>query len=402
MSEEVYLDHAATSPVRPEAAEVVRRLMEEEWGNPSSVHRKGLEARRAVEEARQQLAAVLAAEPREITFTSGATEADNLALLGGAAARRGWGRKILVSAVEHEAILQPAARLEREGWEVERLPVDREGRLRLDRLEAALDERVAVVAVMLVNNELGTVEPVDQVGALLARRFGHLAPARRPLFHVDAVQGLGKIRLRPRAWGVGSMALSAHKVGGPKGVGAIWLAKELRVEPLLLGGGQERGLRSGTENTAGIAAFGRAAELAEAERAEAVGRLAAWRERLIRGLEELGGRLNGPRPASDGERLAGAAPHIVNVGFPGLRGETLLHALEAEGVYVSTGSACTASRPEPSHVLLAAGLEPALAQGAVRLSLSPWATRAEEIDATLAAFGRALAMLRGAVGEVRR
>ncbi|MDI3299203.1 MAG: cysteine desulfurase family protein [Bacillota bacterium] len=401
MKGEIYLDHAATSPVRPEAVELMRQMMEETWGNPSSAHRKGLEAERALEEARRRLAAVLDAEPREIFFTSGATESDNLALLGGAAARRGWGRRILVSAVEHEAVLEPAARLEREGWEVERLPVDGEGRVRLDRLEEVLDERVAVVAVMLVNNELGTVEPVDRIGALLARRFGHLAPARRPLLHVDAVQAPGKLRLRPRAWGVGSMALSAHKLGGPKGVGALWLAREARVEPLLLGGGQERGLRSGTENTPGIAAFGRVAELAEGERAEAVPRLAAWRRRLIEGLEELGGELNGPRDSSDGERLEGAAPHIVNVSFPGLRGETVMHALEAEGVFVSTGSACTARRPDPSHVLLAAGLERARAEGAVRISLSPWATREEEVEAALAAFRRALGGLVRAGGAGR-
>lgn len=401
MSGPVYLDHAATSPVRPEAVEAVRRMLEEAWGNPSSAHRKGLEAEQAVEEARRALAALLEAEPREIVFTSGATEADNLALLGGAAARRGWGRRILVSAVEHEAVLEPAARLAREGWQVERIPVDREGRVRLERLEEMLGEDVAVVAVMLVNNELGTVQPVDRVGALLAGRFGHLAPARRPLFHVDAVQAPGKLLLRPRAWGVTSMALSAHKLGGPKGVGALWLAREARVEPLLLGGGQERGLRSGTENTPGIVAFARVAGLAEAEREEAVPRLASWRRRLAEQLERLGGQLNGPRDASDGHRLEGAAPHILNISFPGLRGETVMHALEREGVFVSTGSACTARRPEPSHVLLAAGLERPRAEGAVRISLSPWATRAEEVDAAAEAFRRALEDLRRA-GGVRR
>ncbi|HXF81983.1 MAG TPA: cysteine desulfurase family protein [bacterium] len=378
---EIYLDNAATTRPHPAVIEAVTRALAEEWGNPSSLHRKGLAAERLVRAAREAVATTLDASPEEIVFTSGGTEANNLALHGIAQLARG--RHIVTTAVEHSSVLTPLRRLAAAGYDVTELPVDGEGRVFADQVAAALRPETILVSVMAVNNELGTIQPLEAIGRLIRR---HAEGGRRVYFHVDAVQGWGKLPLRPRLWGVDLLTLSAHKVHGPKGVGALFVRKGVRLTPLLGGGEQEGGVRPGTENVPGIAGLGAAARLLAADLEEVAARLTALRDRLRAHLAAIPDvRINTP--------AAGAAPHILNASFPGIRGETLLHRLEMAGIYTSTGSACHSRDPRPSHVLLAIGLAPELATSSLRFSLGRFTT-AEEIDAAGRAVADAVAELR--------
>ena len=356
----VYLDHAATTPVRPEVRERVARVMADQWGNPSSLHFAGRAARAVIDEARGQVAALVGCEPREIIFTASGSEADNLAIKGVAMAYRERGRHIVTTAVEHHAVLHACAALERMGFEVTYVPVDAEGRVDPDAVVAALRPDTLLVSVMLVNNEVGTIQPVAEI----ARR----ARERGVLVHTDAVQAAGVLPLRVDELGVDLLSLSAHKMGGPKGVGALFVRRGTQLLPLIDGGGQERRLRAGTENTPAIAGFGLAAELAAREQPARAARL----ERLRRQLEE------GIRARVPGARIHGAgaprAPHISNIGLPGITADTLLIQLDLEGVAASSGSACSAGTPEPSHVLQAMGLTEEEAFSAVRFSLGDGTT----------------------------
>ncbi|MBX6350272.1 MAG: cysteine desulfurase [Clostridia bacterium] len=353
----IYLDNAATTQALPEVAEAVRRALCEDYANPSSLHRLGLAAERLVTAAREALARALGVGEDELVFTSGGTEANNLAIKGAARARAGRGRHLIVAAAEHDSVLRAAAALGREGFEVEHVPVDGSGLVDPDEVARRVRPDTTLVSVGLVNNETGAVAPLAAIrGRLLA--FGR----EGPLLHADCVQALGKVDIPMAALDLASF--SAHKIHGPKGVGALYVRRGVRLVPLADGGGQERGLRPGTENVPGIAGFGRAVE--------ALGELrAAWprMRRQKRLFLELAGKalaelvVNGPDPDD-------AAPHILNVSLPGLAGEVVVHALEEEGVFVSTGSACTSRDPRPSHVLLAMGLPAERAHGAVRVSLS--------------------------------
>jgi len=380
MSGEIYLDNAATTAPDPAVVQAMLRALTEEYGNPSSLHRKGLGAERLVTSAREAVARTLGVSPEEIVFTSGGTESNALALRGIAARARG--RHLVTTAIEHSSVLTPLQRLAAGGFELTVLPVDRSGRVSPDAVAGALRPDTALVSVMAVNNEIGTIQPLAEIGALLRR---HAAGGRVVIFHVDAVQAWGKIALRPREWLVDLMSLSGHKVHGPKGSGALYVRRGLDLAPLLGGGGQERGVRPGTENVPGIAGLGAAARLI-VEHGDAADRMRALRDRLRAGLAGIADvRVNTPDE--------GAAPHILNVSFAGVRGETLLHRLEMDGIYTSTGSACHAHDPTPSHVLLAIGLTPELAGSSLRFSLSR-ATTPEQIDTAIAAVTRAVADLR--------
>lgn len=382
-----YLDHSATTPPDPRVVEAMVEVMEgDQFGNPSSLHALGLEAERRVEEARRQVARLVEAAPEEITFTSGGTEANNLAVLGGARALARRGRHVLVSAVEHPSVREAARRLADEGFEVEEIPVDREGRVLPEVLAERVRPDTVLVSVMRVNNEVGTLQPVEDLIRVVKER--------RPeaLFHVDAVQAVGLTRVTPRAWGCDLLTVSAHKIHGPKGVGALWVRPGVHLIPLVWGGGQERDLRPGTENVPGIVGFGRAAELALAWRDEAE-RVRALRRRLE---EEILRRVPGARRL--GPEDDHAAPHILNLAFEGIRGEVLVHALEAEGVYVSTGSACSSRRQATSHVLVALGEPERWREGAIRLSLSP-KTQEAEVEAAIEAVVRQVEALRALMGE---
>jgi cysteine desulfurase len=356
-----YLDYAATAPLRPEARDAMLRVLDDAWGNPSSVHRRGREAKAALEDARAGLAALLGADPAEIVFTRGGTESDNLALLGRHASRPP-GERIVVSAVEHSAVLRAADAAGRAGRPVVHLPVDGEGRLDLDAAAAALAEPTALVSLMWANNETGVVQPIPEAATLCAGAAAAL--------HTDAVQALGKLPVRVDEVRVDLLSISAHKVGGPRGVGALFVRRGTALAPLLHGGGQERGMRPGTEDVAGAAAFAAAARAAEAERETEMRRLGSLRDGLEAGLRSAvpGLVVNG----AGAERL----PTISSLSVPGADPEMLLAALDLAGIAASSGSACSSGSVTPSHVLTAMMLPPELAGPSLRFSLGPGSTAA--------------------------
>lgn len=384
-----YLDHAATTPLREEVLEAMLPYLREEFGNPSSLHGPGRRARVAVEQARDRVATVLGVEPGEIVFTSGGTEADNLALRGvltGAALRETGRPGLVTSAVEHEAVLQTAHALEAEGHPVAVLAPDADGRLGAEAVGAALTDETGLVSAMYVNNEIGTVNPVAAIA--------EAAHARGARVHTDAVQATGLLPLDVGRLGVDLLSLSGHKVGGPKGAGALFVRAGTPFGAVQTGGAQERRRRGGTENVAAIVGFGAAVALAESEREAHAARLRALCDGLRARVEaSFGDRVRVNTPAS------GAAPHVLNLSFrPGARGpvdgEMLLVGLDLEGVHVSSGSACTSGALEPSHVLLALGVERETAGATVRVSLGRATTEAD-VDAALAALQRVVGRMAG-------
>jgi cysteine desulfurase len=365
MTRRIYLDHHATTPVDPAVLEAMLPFFTEEFGNAASrSHSFGWKAEEAVEAARQQVAALVGASPREIYFTSGATESDNLAILGAAEAHRDRGDHILAGATEHKAVLDCCARLEKAGFRVTLLPVDPKGRVSPDDVRSALTPRTLLVALMAANSEVGTIHPIAEIGKI-AKEAG-------VLFVCDAAQAAGKIPLDVEAMGIDLMAFSAHKTYGPKGVGALYVRKRnprVRLAPLLHGGGQERGLRSGTLNVPGIVGFGKACEVAGRVMAEESARLGALRDRLHRAITD---RLE------DVQRNGGpehCLPHNLNLSFAGVEGEALMLAMDE--IAVSSGSACTSASREPSHVLRAMGVSDDLAVASIRFGLGRFNTEAE-------------------------
>jgi cysteine desulfurase len=373
----IYLDHAATTPVRPEVRDAMLPFLGERFGNPSSVHRWGREARAQVEKARSRLAATIGASPGEIVFTRGGTESDNLAILG--RTRATPGRGVACSAIEHKAVMAAARAAEREGARFSVIPVDGSGKVVLDDVDDVIAARPAVLSVMWVNNEVGTVQPIDD----LARRCA----ASGVVFHTDAVQALGKFEVRMDRTPVSLLSISAHKINGPKGTGALFVRKGVALEPLIHGGGHERGMRSGTEDVAGAVGFSVAAELAELERDAEVPRLRDLRDRLETGL-----RVSVPDLVVNGAD-ADRAPHILNIAIPGTNAETLLVTLDMEGLAVSSGSACSSGAVSASHVLTAMGLAADVAGPSVRFSLGR-DTSDDEITRVLAVFPRLVERLR--------
>ena len=350
----IYLDHNATTPVRSEVFDAMEPFFRDRFGNASSIHRYGQDARAAVEEARARVAGLVNARPGEIYFTSGGTESDNLAIKGTAYARRAYGRHIITTNIEHSAVLNSCAFLEGEGFDVTYLPVDEHGRVDPGQVEDALTGQTILVSIMHANNEIGTVQPVGEIGRIVR--------ARGVCFHTDAVQSAGKLPVDVEAMRADLLSLSGHKIYGPKGVGAIYIRKGVEIEPTAHGGHHENDVRSGTENTVGIVGLGKAAELAAEERESEYRHLSEMRDALearIR-VEIEGVRVNG-HPE---RRL----PGTLNVSFPGAEGESLIMNLDLAGFAVSTGSACTSGAIEPSHVLLALGRDPRTALGSVRFS----------------------------------
>ena len=352
----IYFDHNATTPVDPEVADVVSKTIRDDFGNASSVHHFGQQAKALLDDARTAIAELIGAEPSEIVFTSGGTEADNFAIRGVAEALEPTGRRHLIaSAIEHEAVLNTFKALARRGWKTTLLPVDASGIVRADALTDALTDQTALVSVMHANNELGTVQPLAALAGL--------ARARGALFHTDAVQSVGKLDVNVRELGVDLVSLSAHKFNGPKGVGALWIRRGTRIGAILTGGKHERNRRAGTENVPAIAGLGVAARLA-ARKSDAEGRrLATLRNRLE---EEVLARI--PGTAINGVRQP-RVPNTTNISFDGIEAESLLIALDLEGIAVSTGSACSSGTLEPSHVLRAMGLPAHRTQNSIRISL---------------------------------
>ena len=360
-----YLDHSATTFVLPEAAEAACRVMTQQFGNPSSVHKMGIEASGILEDARRSVASLVGADPSEITFTSCGTEAINTAIFG-AAHRRGRGKHVVTTAIEHSATLNACRRLEQEGYEVTYLEPDEGGHISIADLRAALRPDTVLLTCMLVNNEVGTILPVKEFGKLLRKK------SPNALFHIDAVQGLARIPIKPRLWNADLLSVSGHKIGAPKGIGALYIRKGVHIAPLLYGGGQERGLRPGTEPLPNIAAFGTACRLREScieQNAARVAELADYLE------TQLAQRF--PWAVQNGSP---DLPYVRNYSFPGCKSEVLLRVLEMHEVYVSSGSACNKGRA--SHVLAAMKLPHERIDSALRISFSPSNTEAD-IDALL-------------------
>ena len=375
----IYLDHNATTPLDPRVLEAMLPWLQGIHGNPSSVHRYGRAARAALDTARQQVAALVNAQPAQVIFTSGGTEANNLALKGVCSGTPDG--RLLVSAVEHAAVLEPAETLATQGWRVRQLPVDGDGRLDMQALDDMLDLDVRLVSVMRANNETGVLQDVQ---AVAGRAHGYGA-----LMHTDAVQAAGRIPVDFVELGVNLMTLSAHKLNGPRGVGALIVDKRVDLRPQLTGGGQEQGLRGGTEDLAGVIGFGKAAELAHSELAVRARQLQALREQMEAGLKCIAGiRIF----AAGAERL----PNTVQIGVEGHAGEMLVMALDRHGIAVSSGSACHSGSGKPSHVLLAMGVDAAMARSAVRISLGMDNT-AEDVRALLTALAAVIAKRAGAV-----
>jgi len=376
----IYLDYNATTPVARDVADAISRALVDTFGNPSSVHAFGQGAKAALDEARTEVARLVDADPSAVVFTSGGTEADNLALRGVAAATRDPGRRrIVTTGIEHEAVLTTARALEREGWTVEVVAVGESGVLSPAALEPRLTRETALVSVMHANNEVGTIQPIAELAAL--------AHAHGALFHTDAVQSVGKVPVSVSALGVDLLSLSGHKFGGPKGTGALWIRRGVRLGAQATGGRQERNRRAGTENVPSLVGLGVAARLARAKLDTASVSIGRLRDRLEAGILSgvAGTVVNGDRDRR--------VPNTTNIGFEGLEAESLLIALDLEGVAVSTGSACSSGSLEPSHVLRAMGLPSQRARNSLRFSLGA-ETTAEEIDFVVGVLPALVAKLR--------
>lgn len=379
---EVYLDNSATTRCYPEVGELVYKVMCRDYGNPSSMHRKGVEAEHYVKESKETLARLLKVNAKEIFFTSGGTESDNLALIGTARAVRRSGNHLITSAIEHPAILNTMRHLEEEeGFRVTYLPVDANGQIKLEALREALCKETILVSVMYVNNEVGAVQPVEQA----ARIVKSYNPAI--LFHTDAVQGFGKYRIYPKRLGVDLLSASGHKIHGPKGIGFLYINERVKITPIVYGGEQQKNIRSGTENVPGIAGIGLASKM--------IYRDLDMKVALMRELKEhfLGGVTKIPNTTIHGLTDENSAPHIISVGFAGIRGEVLLHALEEKGIYVSSGSACASNHPAVSGVLKGIGAAREYLDATLRFSMSEFTTK-EEIDYTLETLYNCVPVLR--------
>ena len=377
----VYFDYNATTPLSPEAAESVVRATRDLFGNASSVHHFGQQAKAALDESRSAVAALINADPSEIVFTSGGTESDNFAIRGAAEALEATGRRHLIaSAIEHEAVLNTLKALARRGWKTTLVPVDETGVVSPDRVREAVTDDTALVSVMHANNEIGTVQPIAEIAAV--------AHERGALMHTDAVQSAGKITVDVRALGIDLLALSAHKFNGPKGAGVLWVKRGTRLLPIVTGGKHERNRRAGTENVPAVAGLGVAAREAIAKMASEATRVGALRDRLEDGIlrQVPGTTVNGSR----GARI----PNTTNISFDHVEAESLLIALDLEGVAVSTGSACSSGTLEPSHVLRAMGFPAHRTQNSLRFSLGLFSTE-DEVD-------RVVALLPGLVEKLRR
>ncbi len=380
---ECYLDNSATTRCFDGVADIMTQVMCLDYGNPSSMHRKGMQAEQYLRYAKDTIARILKVDGKEIFFTSGGTESDNMALIGCAFANCRAGRHLITTSIEHPAILQTMQYLEGQGFEVTYLPVDETGRIRLEELEAAVRPDTILVSIMHTNNEIGSLQPVAEAGALIKR----LNPST--LFHVDAVQGFGKARILPRKMGIDLLSVSGHKIHGPKGVGFLYVNEKVKIHPIIFGGGQQRGLRSGTENVPAIAGLAKASEEICSSLDRDVELMYELKQRFLDGVQRL------PDVKVNGLTGRESAPHVISVSFRGIRSEVLLHALEERQIYVSAGSACSSNRPDTagSATLRAIGLDQELLGSTLRFSLSVFTT-VEEIDYALQALYEIVPMLR--------
>ncbi len=385
----IYLDNSATTRTYDEVTEYMSHIMKDVYGNPSSMHMAGVNAENEIKTARQTIADIMKVEEKEIIFTSGGTESDNLALIGCAMAQRRAGNHLITTRTEHPAVIETMKYLEEQGFEVTYLDVECDGRVSPAALKEALTEETILVSIMHVNNEIGSVNDIEEL-ANIVRSYRPAA-----LFHTDAVQSFGKMKIYPKRMKIDLVSVSGHKIHGPKGVGLLYVNDRVKIRPVIFGGGQQRGLRSGTENVPGIAGLALAAKKIYEELPEATGRMYELKTAFIEGLSDLPDvTVNGLPGAGDlAEAVRMSAPHIVSASFAGVRAEVLLHALEAKGIYVSSGSACSTNKPAKSATLLAINLPADLIGSTLRFSFSPDTTK-EELDHTLEVLSVELPKLR--------
>ena len=379
---EVYLDNSATTKCYECVRDLVGKIMCDDYGNPSSMHKKGVDAEKYVRESKETLAKLLKVQEKELVFTSGGTESDNLALIGCARANKRAGNHLIASSIEHPAILNTMRYLEQEeGFRVTYLPVDRDGRIKLQALKEALCRDTILVSIMYVNNEVGSVQPIEEA-VQIVKNYN-----RNILFHVDAVQGFGKYRIFPKRIGVDLMSISGHKIHGPKGTGVLYVNEKVKIKPIVFGGEQQKNVRSGTENVPGIAGLGLAAKEIYKDFDAKIEKMRDLKNYFIEGLNQI------PHIAIHGRIDESSAPHIVSVGFAGIRSEVLLHTLEDQGIYVSSGSACASNHPAISGVLRGIGAGQQYLDATIRFSFSEFTTK-EEIDYTLKTLYNCVPMLR--------
>ncbi len=378
---EVYFDNAATTKIIPEVREIMLETMDEEYGNPSSMHLKGVGAEKYIRYAKNAISKQLKCEPKEITFTSGGTEANNLALIGIAQANKRAGNHIITTSIEHPSVYNPILYLEEQGFRVTFLKVDAEGKVDLEHLRQELCDETILVSTMAVNNEIGAIEPIEDVATIIkAYNKDH---DKEIVYHVDAIQAFGKQVIYPKRIGVDAMSISGHKIHGPKGSGVLFVDSKVKIKPILFGGGQEKGLRSGTENTAAIAGIGKATEVMYGRLEKNIEQMTKVKQALIKGATAIEGVTDN----------SGEAPHIVSLSFRGVRSEVLLHALEDKGIYVSAGSACSSNHPAISGVLKAIDLDKDLLESTLRFSFCEYNT-VEEAEYTVQMLNELLPMLR--------
>ncbi len=378
---EVYLDNSATTKAYPEVARLVADIMTEDYGNPSSMHLMGVDAEKYIKYSKKTIAGIMKVQEKEIFFTSGGTESDNWALIGTAYANYRRGKHLITTSIEHPAVLKTMEYLEDQGFEVTYLPVDRQGRIRLEDLKRAIRRDTILVSIMYVNNEVGSIQPIEEAGMLIKQ----MNP--QTLFHVDAVQGFGKLNLFPKKWNIDMVSVSGHKIHGPKGVGFLYIDEKVKIKSIIFGGGQQRNFRSGTENVPGVAGIGKASELIYKNLREDTEKLYDLKEYFVRGLEQLPHiHINCPMDEN-------GAPHIVSAAIAGVRSEVLLHALEERGVYVSSGSACSSHKHTVSATLESMRVEKQLMDSTLRFSFSVFTTK-EELDYALVCLYELVPMLR--------
>lgn len=378
---EAYFDNAATTRVAPEVQDIIKQVMDMDYGNPSSRHQKGVDAGQYIKEAQEIIAKTLKVDAKEILFTSGGTESNNLALIGAALANQRQGRHIISTRIEHASVYNPLLFLQEQGYEITFLPVDASGIVDMEALEQAIRTDTILVSTMLVNNEIGAIEPVEAIGKLVKSKNPNT------LFHVDAIQAYGKMKISPKRCKIDMLSVSGHKIHGPKGVGFLYIRDKVKLKPIIYGGGQQHDLRSGTENVPGIAGLGQAAKLIYTNHTEKMEQLRQVKETFLQGVEQLEGIQN----------HSGEAPHIASISFQGVqRGEVLLHALEARGVYCSSGSACSSNHPAISGTLKAIGLEEDLLNATLRFSFSVHST-VEEAEYAVQVIAEELPKIRAFV-----
>ena len=378
---EAYLDNSATTRCFEAVKDIVVKTMTEDYGNPSAMHQKGVEAENYVKEAVARIARTLKVQEKEIYFTSGGTESDNWALAGTAYAHCRQGKHIITTVFEHAAVSAPLAALEEQGYEITKIPVDKNGKFSMENLEKAIRPDTILVSTMYVNNEIGAVLPIEAIGRLVHEKNP------KTIYHVDAIQGYGKYRIYPKRMGIDLLSVSSHKIHGPKGVGFLYVNEKVKLQPMILGGGQQKGMRSGTDNVPGIAGMGLAAEMIYEGLEEKVAAIRENKLYLAKRLSELENVvINGPKPEE-------AAPHILNVSFLGVRSEVLLHTLEEKGIYVSAGSACSSHKRAGSATMAAIGASKEQQESAIRFSLSEF-TEKEELDYAVEEIQKVLPVLR--------